>query len=376
MRAVILDGHNDLVYRRWRGEALKHIDLARAAEADFCGGFFAIYVPGADMLEPADAPYDLPLEDAIPLDEARRVAERAGGGARGPRRPDRAPRPRLRARPRDGDHAPRGRRRTRARPLGSGGLVRPGPALARHRLVAAQRVRRGRAVPLPRLARHGPRPDRRRPRARHRLQPARDPRRRLASERGRLLGRRAHLARAARRDALERARAERLDAQPHRRPARRDRPHGRRRRHQLRRRASCARTATRSADTPLGEIVRHVDYVAERIGVDCVAFGSDFEGAVVPAELGGIDGLPRLVDGAPRARLRRRGAREDHARQLAARARPDVAALGPLLRSRGRGSAPHAASTQRTASPSRASPSTSAPARAATRPSCCAAAGA
>ena len=51
-----------------------------------------------------------------------------------------------------------------------------------------------------------------------------------------------------------------------------------------------------SADTPLAEIVRHVDYIAERIGVDSVAFGSDFEGATVPAELGGMDGLPRLVD--------------------------------------------------------------------------------
>ena len=42
--------------------------------------------------------------------------------------------------------------------------------------------------------------------------------------------------------------------------------------------------------------MRHVDYIAERIGVDSVAFGSDFEGATVPAELGGMDGLPRLVE--------------------------------------------------------------------------------
>src|SRR6185312_11867769 len=48
-------------------------------------------------------------------------------------------------------------------------------------------------------------------------------------------------------------------------------------------------------DTPLAEIVRHVDYLVELIGVDSVAFGSDFEGAVVPAELGGASGLPRLV---------------------------------------------------------------------------------
>src|SRR4051794_8180447 len=49
------------------------------------------------------------------------------------------------------------------------------------------------------------------------------------------------------------------------------------------------------ADTPITEIVRHVDYLAERMGVDHVAFGSDFDGAVVPEELGGLAGLPKLV---------------------------------------------------------------------------------
>jgi membrane dipeptidase len=55
-------------------------------------------------------------------------------------------------------------------------------------------------------------------------------------------------------------------------------------------------------DTPLAEVVRHVDYLVERMGVDHVAFGSDFEGAVVPTELGGAAGLPKLVDA-----LRERG---------------------------------------------------------------------
>ena len=32
------------------------------------------------------------------------------------------------------------------------------------------------------------------------------------------------------------------------------------------------------------------------MGIDHVAFGSDFDGAVVPAALGGVSGLPRLVD--------------------------------------------------------------------------------
>jgi len=49
------------------------------------------------------------------------------------------------------------------------------------------------------------------------------------------------------------------------------------------------------AATPIDEIVRHIDYVARRIGVDHVAFGSDFEGATMPADLRGAAGLPRIV---------------------------------------------------------------------------------
>ena len=51
-----------------------------------------------------------------------------------------------------------------------------------------------------------------------------------------------------------------------------------------------------NADTPLTEIVRHVDHIATRIGVDHVAFGSDFDGATMPQELGDVTGLPRLID--------------------------------------------------------------------------------
>jgi membrane dipeptidase len=48
--------------------------------------------------------------------------------------------------------------------------------------------------------------------------------------------------------------------------------------------------------TPLTTIVQHVRYVADRIGVDHVAFGSDFDGATIPAALGGADGYPKLID--------------------------------------------------------------------------------
>ncbi len=52
----------------------------------------------------------------------------------------------------------------------------------------------------------------------------------------------------------------------------------------------------RNPDTPLEVICRHVDYLVDRIGIDHVAFGSDFDGATMPQELGDVTGLPRLLD--------------------------------------------------------------------------------
>jgi membrane dipeptidase len=49
-------------------------------------------------------------------------------------------------------------------------------------------------------------------------------------------------------------------------------------------------------ETPISEIVRHIDYLSERMGIDHVAFGSDFDGAVMPVELGSVAGLPKLVE--------------------------------------------------------------------------------
>jgi membrane dipeptidase len=66
--------------------------------------------------------------------------------------------------------------------------------------------------------------------------------------------------------------------------------------------------------TPLAEIVRHVDYLVGRIGVDHVGFGSDFEGALVPDELGGMDGLPALL-----AALAARGYNEEAIAKLSHR---------------------------------------------------------
>jgi membrane dipeptidase len=57
-------------------------------------------------------------------------------------------------------------------------------------------------------------------------------------------------------------------------------------------RADCAD----DADTPLELIVEHARYVADRIGVERVALGSDFDGATIPAPLGDVAGLPALID--------------------------------------------------------------------------------
>jgi membrane dipeptidase len=49
-------------------------------------------------------------------------------------------------------------------------------------------------------------------------------------------------------------------------------------------------------DTPLELIAQHAAYVAERIGVAHVALGSDFDGATIPAPLGDVAGIPKLID--------------------------------------------------------------------------------
>ena len=50
-----------------------------------------------------------------------------------------------------------------------------------------------------------------------------------------------------------------------------------------------------SEDTPLETVVRHVDYLVERVGIDRVGFGSDFDGAKVPEGIGDVSGLPDLL---------------------------------------------------------------------------------
>jgi membrane dipeptidase len=49
------------------------------------------------------------------------------------------------------------------------------------------------------------------------------------------------------------------------------------------------------ADTPLDMMVRHIDYLVEHLGIDCVGFGTDFDGATIPKEIGDATGLPKLI---------------------------------------------------------------------------------
>jgi membrane dipeptidase len=50
------------------------------------------------------------------------------------------------------------------------------------------------------------------------------------------------------------------------------------------------------ADFPLSLIAAHARHVADRIGTRHVALGSDFDGATMPAALGGVAGLQKLVE--------------------------------------------------------------------------------
>ncbi len=91
MTAPVFDGHNDAILRLWKGgfgaldgfrdSGAGHIDLTRARAGGFAGGFFALFVPSPgpfDMAALAHPPYDLPLPDPLPQDAARlAVSEQA-----------------------------------------------------------------------------------------------------------------------------------------------------------------------------------------------------------------------------------------------------------------------------------------------------------
>jgi membrane dipeptidase len=292
---VIIDGHNDLVLHRWRGEGTAHMDLDAAREAGFAGGFFALYVPSPSPPDPTAIPYAVPLPEPLDHEDAARIAEelfdtlcelpvgraetvadfREGEvtaivhleGAE-PIAPDLS-----------------NLEEWRARGLRSIGLVwsRPnafaegvpfrfpaspdtGPGLtaAGRELVAACN-RLGILVDLSHLNEAGfwdvaaisdaPLV------ATHSNAHALCPSSRNLTDRQ-----------------LDAVRDSRGIVG-----------------------VNFAVTFLRedgdeNRDTPIEEIVRHIDYLAERMGIEHVAFGSDFDGAVVPDAVGGVAGFPLIVD--------------------------------------------------------------------------------
>jgi membrane dipeptidase len=291
---VFIDGHNDLVLHRWRGEPTKHMDLDAAREAGFAGGFFAIYVPSPNVPDPTEIPYAVPLPDPIPFEEASRIA----------------------------DELYRVLCELPVRRATATGDFREGEVAAIVHLEGAEPI----AADLSNLEDWYERGVRSigltwsRPNAFAEGVPFRFPSdadtgpgltpagRELVRACNRLgvLVDVSHLNAAGFWDVAGTSNAPLV--------ATHSNAH-----------ALCAASrnladdqldAIRESggvvgvnfavtflredgmqvpDSPLGEIVRHVDYLVDRMGVDHVAFGSDFDGAVVPEELGGAAGFPKLA---------------------------------------------------------------------------------
>lgn len=85
----VIDGHNDALLRAWRsGESLRersddgHLDLVRMQEGGIAAGFFAIFVPEDDYAsDPRDAVvvtddgWEVPFGEALTFDRASAVAQ-------------------------------------------------------------------------------------------------------------------------------------------------------------------------------------------------------------------------------------------------------------------------------------------------------------
>lgn len=50
------------------------------------------------------------------------------------------------------------------------------------------------------------------------------------------------------------------------------------------------------AATPMEDLVRHIDYMVDRMGIECVGLGSDYDGATIPASIGDAAGGQVLVE--------------------------------------------------------------------------------
>lgn len=292
---MIVDGHNDLVLHRWRGEPSLHLDLDAALEAGFSGGFFALYVPSPRPPDPTGTPYALPLPEPIPFAEASRIANELFDHL--------CALPVARAL--SADDFREGRITAIVHMEGAEPIATDlsnledwyGRGLRSIGLVWSRGNDFAEGVPFrfPSSPDTGP--------------GLTDAGRELVRACNRLgiLVDLSHLNEAGFWDvaALSTAPLVASHSNAH---------------------ALCAASrnltdaqldAIRDSnglagvnfavtflredgslvpDTPITEIVRHIDYFVERMGIDHVAFGSDFDGAEIPAELGGAAGLPKLVD--------------------------------------------------------------------------------
>jgi membrane dipeptidase len=293
---MVIDGHNDLVLKRWRGEAGKHIDLETAAEFGFAGGFFALYVPSPYGGDPPATPYAMPYAKAIPFEEAAQVMEELFETL--------CALPVARAQ--SVDDFREGQITAIVHMEGAEAIAEDlsnlqgwyGRGLRSIGLVWSRPNAFAAGVPFQFPASPDTGPG---------LTDAGHALVRACNELGILVDI-SHLNERGFWDVA--ATSDRPIVATH------SNAH-----------ALCASTrnltdaqldAVRDSggvvgvnfavtflradgmnsfeETGLDEIVRHVDYLAGRMGIDHVAFGSDFDGAVVPAALGGVSGLPRLVD--------------------------------------------------------------------------------
>ncbi len=306
MAGMVIDGHNDLALTLWEGEEPRHLDLAAAEQAGFAGGFFALNVPSPVSLNPEDVPYELPLPPPIPFEEADRIALELYDVLRGlpvvlatsaddfrdgviaaivhlegaePIAPDLSNLP---------EWHDRGLRSlgpvwSRANPFAEGVPFRfpsspdtgPGLTSAGFELIRSCN-RLGILVDLSHLNEAGF------------WDVARTSDAPLVATHSN-----AHALCPSTRNLTDTQLLAIRDT---------DGVVG------VNFGVSFLREDGRHLpdETPIDEILRHVDYLAEAMGVDHVAFGSDFDGTSIPTELGGVAGLPKLVDG-----LRARGYDDD-----------------------------------------------------------------
>jgi membrane dipeptidase len=48
-------------------------------------------------------------------------------------------------------------------------------------------------------------------------------------------------------------------------------------------------------DAPVSALIRHFRYIADLIGPEYVAFGSDFDGTTISSEIRDVTGLPKVI---------------------------------------------------------------------------------